>query len=363
VSFRNWIYVLALVIPLLGSPALVGADRSRSKEATSFGTLKAPSLEAARSQALDWLKSAGKTDAATLQEFDALWSQTDRSVLDLVTATFALGDPEAAKLLAEARDPQAPAPTKVPDMLKDPKRSQFFKANLGLAYAKALSNRRVFEETLEVLRTVKTDQTVDPASYFFHRAVAEHAMLLKNDANRSITGLLQDVADGDAPERYKMVGVLMFYDMQGWRDKDLGAIARKMDNIERRLELARGGPETQKIQKDVVARLDEIIKELENQANGSCNGNGGNCPNGGQPGNGGGANPSSPMQDSNIATNGGPGIVDAKKLRGLAQQWGTLPPKERAKALQDLIRDMPPRHREITENYFRKLAQSQSSQP
>jgi hypothetical protein len=61
----------------------------------------------------------------------------------------------------------------------------------------------------------------------------------------------------------------MVLDMRSWRDdKDLGWVARKMDNIERRLELARGGPQTQKIQKEVVARLDEIIKQMENQAKG-----------------------------------------------------------------------------------------------
>jgi predicted secreted Zn-dependent protease len=75
--------------------------------------------------------------------------------------------------------------------------------------------------------------------------------------------VVEDVAD--APERYRMVAVLMLYDMLTWKDKDLGWIARKMDNIERRLDLARGGPQTQKIQKEVVARLDEIIKELENK--------------------------------------------------------------------------------------------------
>ena len=69
------------------------------------------------------------------------------------------------------------------------------------------------------------------------------------------------------------------------------------------------------------------------------------------------------MQDSNIATTSGPGNVDAKKLKGLAQQWGKMPEKDRAKALQDLIRDMPPRHREITEEYFKKLAKTQSGQP
>ena len=43
-------------------------------------------------------------------------------------------------------------------------------------------------------------------------------------------GVLEDVAD--APERYKLVAMLMLYDMQTWQDKDLGEIARKnrLDN-------------------------------------------------------------------------------------------------------------------------------------
>jgi len=38
-----------------------------------------------------------------------------------------------------------------------------------------------------------------------------------------------------------------------------------MKRVEDRLDLARGGPKTQKIQKEIVARLDEMIKELENK--------------------------------------------------------------------------------------------------
>ena len=133
---------------------------------------------------------------------------------------------------------------------------------------------------------MKPEQVVDPATYLFHRAVAEHGLLLKDDANRSILRMLDDAQD--VPDRYKMVSILMAFDMQSWKEGDipakLGGIARKMDNIERRLELARGGPKTQKIQKEVVARLDELIKELENQCNGCCDGNDGSCPNGGNNG-------------------------------------------------------------------------------
>ncbi|HKB35582.1 MAG TPA: hypothetical protein VKD72_03955, partial [Gemmataceae bacterium] len=92
-------------------------------------------------------------------------------------------------------------------------------------------------------------------------------LMLKKDANETIVRLLDDVPS--APERYKVVAALMHFDMVSWQEKDLPAIARKMDNIQRRLDLARGGKKTQKLQKEVVARLDEIIKELENQQDGN----------------------------------------------------------------------------------------------
>src|SRR5262249_5425421 len=156
--------------------------------------------------------------------------------------TLALGDAEAAKLLADARDSSKPAPTAAPALLGDSNRAAFYKANLALAFAKALSNRRIYEEALGALKLVKPEQVVDPATYLFHRAVAEHALLRKDQANRTILRLLDDAVE--VPDRYKMVAVLMALDMQSWKEKDLGEIARKMDNIERRLELARGGPQT-----------------------------------------------------------------------------------------------------------------------
>src|SRR5262249_10096456 len=147
-------------------------------------------------------------------------------------------------------------------------KSTFFKANFAVAYARALSNRKIYEESLETLRLVKPEQTIDPASHLFHKAVAEHAPLLKKEADDSIVRLLDDVAD--APDRYKLVAALMHFDMAAWKDKDLGWIARKMGCLQRRLELTRGGDTTQKMQKEVVMRLDELIKQLENQNKCDC---------------------------------------------------------------------------------------------
>ena len=262
-SLRATLLAVVLAIPLMGgNAAWAEAERTPAKELISFGTLRALGPDEARGQALAWLKGVAKADAATVKSFDEIWS-ADSPVLDRVVQTLALGDAEAAKILAEARDLSRPAPTAVPQVLKDRNKPAFYKANLALAFAKALSNRRIYEETLEALKAVKPEQVVDPATYLFHRAVAEHALLLKEQANRTILRLLDDAVD--VPDRYKMVSVLMALDMQSWREKDLGEIARKMDNVERRLELARGGPQTQKIQKEVVARLDELIKQLENQ--------------------------------------------------------------------------------------------------
>ena len=200
---------------------------------------------------------------------------------------------------------------------------------------------------------------VDPSAYLFHRSVAEHALLNKTEATRTITRLLDDGIG--SPERYKTVfHALMLLDMQTWKDKDLGAVARKMENIERRLDLARGGPQTQKLQKEVIARLDELIKELENKAKKSGTGNGGACPDGiasrvsRAPGSG--NVPNAPMPDSTLPPGGGTGRVDAVKMRKLVEEWGRMPPREQARALQDLTQGMSARHREAIENYFRNLA-------
>jgi hypothetical protein len=266
VKFVHWITAGALAVLLVGSGQAL-ADAKPAKALTSFGALRSATAEDARSQASDWLKSVGKTDEATTAKFNAIWTdKSDRSVLDRVTDTLILGNADAEKLLKEARDLSSPAPTQVPDLLKDAKQSSFFRANFALAYARALSQRRVYEESLESLKLVRPEQVVDPSAYLFHKAVAEHAKNRKKDADDTIVRLLDDVVD--APERYKMVAALMHFDMMTWKDKDLGDISRKMSDVERRLELARGGPETQKTQKEIVDRLDELIKQLENQRKG-----------------------------------------------------------------------------------------------
>ena len=341
---RNWFLILAGVL-LIGSSAALASDKRSAEEIRFFGLLQATEETVARSQALAWLKQTGRTDAAALQSFAIIWDQPDRPLLDRLAETFALGHVEAARLLAAAHDPLAAAPKEAPALLKDATSPAFFRANLALAYAKALSNRRVYEEALDVLQTVKPEQVVDPAAYFFHKAVAEHALMRKAEARKTITRLLEDVVD--APDRYRLTAVLMLADLQSWQDKGLGAIARKMDNVERRLDLSRAGPETQKLQRKIVHELDELIKQLENP---------GGCPNCPAPAQAGAPIPPPDTPSGDVS---GPGKVDDKQFGRWTGDWGKLPEKERARAMMELSRQFPGRYREVIENYHKRMAQTQ----
>ncbi len=344
------------------NPAISPGKTSSTKETKrpnelTFGTMRSMNIEIAQAQSETWLKSVGKFDQ---KAFDAIWktgTSESPSVLDRVCATFKLGNPVAAQLLTEANNASLSPPQAVPALFKDSKQTSFFRANLAVAYARLLTQHRVYEEALAVLKTVTPEQVVEPSTYLFSRAVAEHGLIQKTEACNTILRLLDEVQD--VPERHKMVASIMFFDLQGWKkdEKDLGNIAKLMDNVERRLDLGRGGKETQEIQKKIVFRLDELIKEKENQLKGGqCNG--GNCPNGGKQGNKPGSNPSRPQDDSLGGNRTGTGKETQEKLRQLTQNWGKLNEKERAEAMTEINKELPPKFRVVVEEYFKQLSRS-----
>lgn len=333
-----------------GSPA-VAADAV--KPAYGFSTLKAVPAADAKAKAEAWLKAANKFDQAA---FDKVWAADGRTTLDRIGDTLALGHPDAAAVVTAARQADAAPAAEVPAVLKDAKQDPFFRANLALVFARGNAGKKAYEESLEALNGVAPEQVVDPAGYFFFKAVAEHATMKREAATATITRLLDDVAD--APDRYKMVATLMFFDMANWSPdpKDMANIERLMDNSGRRLDLSRPGEKTQEIQKKIVFRLDEIIKELESQCKGGqCNG--GQCPGGGKPGNkpGGALNPSNPLLDSMVKNVTGAGKVDDRKLREAAEQWGGLTPEKRAAVVEEITRELPAKYKPMIDEYFKAL--------
>jgi hypothetical protein len=357
VKIRKLLAAAALSTGLAAADASAADPVKKPAPAFGFSTLKTATPETAKAKAEAWLKSVGKFDQAA---FNKVWADESRTVLDRTADSLALGSPEAAALLANVRKFEAPAPAATPAILTDAKSDAFFRTNIALAFAKAAASKKVYEEALEALNAAAPESAVDPSALYFFKAVSEHATMRKDAATGSIVRLLDDVAD--APDRYKMVATLMFFEMQNWSPdpKDLSNIERLMDNSGRRLELARGGEKTQDIQKKIVFRLDELIKELENKNKpGQGQANGGNCPNGGAPGNGppGGntTQPSNPAQDSVIMGGSGEGKVTDKELRNIAEKWGTLPPEKRAKIIEDINRDLPAKYKPMIDEYFKSL--------
>jgi hypothetical protein len=118
-----------------------------------------------------------------------------------------------------------------------------------------------------------------------------------------------------------------------------------MGDIERRLDLGHGGRKVRKVEDGVIASLDKLIKELEDQQNqGGGGGAGGNN-----------IQSSSPAQDSRIIGGKGKGEVNRKNV-GAESGWGNLPAKQREEAMQQIGREFPAHYRDVIEGYFRKLA-------
>src|SRR5207302_1012071 len=120
---RLWLSPLALAFALGASGQSSGADKS-----VSFGALERPDPAAVKARVDAWLKQSGNAAANT--RLEAIWKDEDRSLLERVAEGIALGSPDAAKLLAEARDPGVPAPVEVAAFFKDAKVPLFVRANV-----------------------------------------------------------------------------------------------------------------------------------------------------------------------------------------------------------------------------------------
>jgi hypothetical protein len=358
-TLRKWLATLAVAAG--ASFTAVAADpvaKAPEPALLTFGTLRAMPEADAKAKAAAWLTGLGKMDQA---KFDAVWA-SDKSVSEKTVASIALGKPEAQTALDDARDITKDAPTTVPTVIADEK-DAFVKANLGAAYARALAGKKVYEEALLAVKEAKTEDMVDPSAFLFFKSVAEHSIAgyqkaRKIDAVASLVRLLDDVTD--APDRYKMVATLMFFDLQNWSkdEKDLSNIGKLMDSSGRRLDLARGGQTTQDIQKRILFRLDEKIKELENKNKGDGSG-GGSCPDGGTPGSAKGLLPNNPAGSSDLPNTGpADGKVSEKELKKIAEVWGTLPDSERIKIAQKMVADAPAKYKPYVEEYFKALQNS-----
>jgi hypothetical protein len=339
-------FIVATTLLLQATPAR--AADAQPDALANIPVLKAATAEEAKQLALAWLAER-HADAASLEAAAQLWQDTSPTasapaVLDRLAATFAIADPRAAalvKLCSTASDKKSLLPQ---EWLTASDAVPFERNNLRLYYGRWLSQQRLYDESLEQLAGLEPTDVVDPAALLFYQSVAHHRLLNKTDGLRTIDRLLSQVVDG--PARYTTVAGLMREDLKALEDDSLDHIARRMDDIRRRLDLGRAGEKVRKEEDDVIASLDKLIEDMEKQQQQQQQQ---------QSSGGGAAPPSQPMPDSRIAGAKGPGNVDKKNI-GRTAGWGDLPAKEREEALQQIGKDFPSHYRDVIEQYFKKLA-------
>jgi hypothetical protein len=192
--------------------------------------------------------------------------------------------------------------------------------------------------------------------YLFLKAANAYALNKKQDALKWLD-LLENSFE-EIPVRYRNLGYLMEMEIKGWSLEDLGDIGRDMRISKDRLRTGKGGGKTQKVQQDIIAKLDKLIKNKEDQNNQAEQQAKQAAEDKAK------ANQSpTPAIEEIIASTQGKGTVDEKKLKVIAESWGTMPPKQRAKVIMDLTKDLPARYRVVIEDYFKALSQVPAPRP
>ena len=302
-----------------------------------------------RSKVLDWAAARLGDDRAKIEELGKLWSISGETtpadgLLDRAIQSFVMVDADAKALIEACQFGRLTAPDL--DALSSTELDPFYANNVRMYVAKFMAQTKMYDNALDTFATIDKKHVIDLPSMFFFKAVCEHGLLMKTEGLKTLDMLLLNTSD--APVRYQTVAELMRRDLAALKERSLGEVARMMSDAERRLGLGEGGARVQKVEEEIVARLDEIIKKMEEQQGG-----------GGGSGSGQGAGktnqPSSGADDSKIKGSTAPGNVDDKDI-GKKAGWGALPPSERTNAMNRMARDLPPHYRAALDAYLKKSA-------
>jgi len=343
---------LGWLIPLTLLAAVAVADDRPARPLAQRASWQVPTIESVRERTFEWLTEREATDEVG-GAAENLWDSSASGgnqphPLDLVVATLAAADPKAAELVAFCSRPRQQVQLAEVAWLADEAILPLERDNLRLLYARWLIGETLYDEAAEQLAGLSTDIVADPAALLFYQAVVHHRMLKRDEGMAAIDRLLEN--EQTIPKRYASLAKLMQADLDGLKDDSLDHIARRMEDIERRLDLGRAGPKVREVEDGVIASLDKLIEQMEQQqqaaaaAAAAAQGRGGSQQ-----------APSQPLPDSMPMQGKGPGNV-ANKAIGKGSGWGDLPPRERDESLQQIGQEFPAHYRDMIEQYFRKLA-------
>lgn len=180
--------------------------------------------------------------------------------------------------------------------------------------------------------------------FYFWSALANSQLRNNDKAIKNLKDYLNWLGDEPINENHQFVAEKLLDELKATPDK-IGNIAKDMNLVEHKLRLAMGGPQTQEVQKRIVKQLDEQIDEIEKQMQQAQQQEQANGQKQSQ----------IPAGDSKIMQGEGKGEVENKKLIVSKDKWGSLPEKEKTKAIQELQKQLPAHIIEASEGYYKKL--------
>lgn len=348
--------MLALGLFVLGG--LTAFDGRIARAEIEFeATWQPPTYDSVRAAVDKWVDEL-QPASDVVTTIDALWpdapkvdgadpntnaNAADLELLDRIAASIAAADPRAAELVRVCRADYAGPSVPNASWLQSDDVPVLVRNNMRLFYARWLAQYGLYDEVLAQLDGLKPADVVDPASLLFYRMVAYQQLVKPDEARAALVQLLEH--KDQLPRRFQQVAQLLDRDLASLDDESLDHIARRMNDIRRRLAYGRAGSHVQEIERGVLEDLDQKIDEIEKQQKKQQS----------QSQSSGGKQSSTPMQDSQLPGMQAPMQVEQRDI-GHDSGWGNLPPHEREQALQQIGRDFPANYRDLIEQYFRELA-------
>jgi hypothetical protein len=353
-------YLKTLAVMLLS--VLAWADRGRA-ELVFTPSWQTPTYAEVRKEVLAWLDArvSGSApdsafDPARVRQVREIWPATPLrkpspgQLVQWLAESFALIDSHAQQLVDFCNGVGAGPPLPDTRLLIDTSLPPIGQYNLRLYYAQWLAQQSYYDEVLTELEGITPQQVADPAALFFCRMVAYHQLVQPEESRVALARLLEQ--EDTLPSRYLQLARLIQRDLASLEDESLDHIARRMNDVRRRLGLGYAGDQVQMVEQRVLQSLDKLIKKIESQQQAAA----------AAASSGGSAQSARPMEDSRPAGLKAPGRVDPRDI-GHQTGWGDLPPKQRQQALQQIGREFPAYYREMIEQYFRELADEDEQNP
>lgn len=332
-----------LLLVLGGSHGNVFAQDELTRQAS----WEIPSLEQMEQRFLGWLdenRADPETRTKVIEQLrSSLTGESRLEPLDATLAAIQIARPEIQNLINASRIPRVGLER--PDfssILENPDENQFVRDHVRLLYGRWLAQNDLLDEASDEFQQLYLADCLAPAELLFYRGLVEHQLLQKDSCVETMKQLMEN--EERLPRRFAILARLMAADIEPLKQDSLDEISRIMTDIRRRQALYRSGRRVRSQEEEVLQKLDKLIENIEQQRQSAQQQQ--------QSGN----QSSNPMEDSQKAAGQGTGdVIGKQQLDG--GDWGSLPPAERAAAMAEMSKDLPPHYRAVIEEYFRKLAQ------